>query len=165
MVDALSETVINSAEQITSAGAAGDLRQTEAEEIAERRKRAPPLASILCLDDFERVAERVLGSDSQTFSYYRSAADDERTFDVNRQAWSMLGFRPRVLVDVDTISLNTSFLGQPVNFPVFIAPTAFASLGHSEGELCNVTGAAEHSGTYCMSRSVPVLATDAASHV
>ena len=126
--------------------------QTEAEQISERRQRAPPLTSILNLDDFERVAEQVLGKDSQAFSYYRSAADDEKTYDRNRESWSMLGFRPRVLVDVDDISLSTIFLGKKADFPVFIAPTAFAQLGHPEGERCNVAGAAAHNGTYCISR-------------
>ena len=63
----------------------------------------------------------------------------------------MLGFRPRVLIDIEKTSLSTSFLGQPVDFPMFVAPAALARLGHPDGEKCIVEGASKHNGTYCIS--------------
>lgn len=52
------------------------------EQLSEReirRRRAlenlPPVGSLLCLDDFEKIAQRILTD--QAWAYYCSAGDDE----------------------------------------------------------------------------------------
>ena len=45
--------------------------------MAERRESLPPVSSMINLDDFEKTAEHVLGTKSQAYAYYSSAADDE----------------------------------------------------------------------------------------
>jgi L-lactate dehydrogenase (cytochrome) len=92
-----------------------DSGPTEADLVQQRRSELPHVQSMVNLDDFERAAEHVLGSGSQAFAYYRSAADDEVAFERNRRAFSFLNFLPRVLVPVQDVSTSTSFLGVPVH--------------------------------------------------
>lgn len=42
-------------------------------------------------------------------------------------------------------------MGHASSLPIFIAPAAQARLGHEEGELCLVRGAANHNIAYCTS--------------
>ena len=56
------------------------------------------------------------------WDYVAGAAETETTMMRNRLAIDRLGFRPRVLRDVSTVDLTSTFLGQPTRLPVFIAP-------------------------------------------
>jgi L-lactate dehydrogenase (cytochrome) len=92
-----------------------DRGPSEADLMQERRSKLPHVQSMISLDDFERTAEHVLGSGSQAFAYYRSAADDELAFRRNREAFSYLSFLPRVLVPVQDVSTSSTLLGNPVH--------------------------------------------------
>src|SRR5262245_43831678 len=82
--------------------------------------------------DFETIARAKM--EASAFDYYAGAAGDERTLAENRRAFSRLFIRPRVLVDVTSVKLATTILGQHLSLPVMLAPTAFNCLGHPEGE-------------------------------
>lgn len=69
------------------------------------------------------------------YEYYARGAEDEVTLDGNERAFSDLHFRPRVLVDVESIDTSCRLLGMDLPSPVLIAPTAFQKLCHSEGEV------------------------------
>ncbi|PYH92062.1 L-mandelate dehydrogenase [Aspergillus ellipticus CBS 707.79] len=99
----------------------------------------PPVETFLLLQDFEDWAQRVLTDTA--WAYYRSAADEERTFHENRDAFRRYFFRPRILRDTSYGSTEKSFLGISSSMPVFISPTAMAKLGHPLGEV-NLTRAA-----------------------
>lgn len=106
------------------------------DEKEERSKqdtqRQLPLNAILNLGDFEENAERLLSS--KAWAYYRSAADDERTYDANLAAYTKLYFRPRILVNVSRINLRTKLLGFNSALPIFTSPAALARLSHQDGE-------------------------------
>lgn len=81
-------------------------------------------------------------------AYYRSAADDERTFDWNRESFSHVRLRPRVLRDVTSADLSTTLLGCKTSMPVFISPAAMGRLAHPDGEKCLLRAAAAHDIPY-----------------
>jgi 4-hydroxymandelate oxidase len=101
-------------------------------------------ADPLNLSDFEALARERM--EPAAFDYYAGGAGDEQTLAENRRAFSRIVFRPRVLVDVASVQLDTSVLGVPVSFPVMLAPTAFNRLGHADGERA-VARAAGSAGT------------------
>lgn len=47
---------------------------------------------------------------------------------LNKSAYNAILFRPRVMVNVDEVDTRTTFLGHPVDLPVFIAPAGMAKL-------------------------------------
>lgn len=68
------------------------------------------------------------------YDYYASGAQDEITLRENRAAFERVALAYRVLVDVSRRDLSTTVLGQPITFPVLVAPTAFHGLATAEGE-------------------------------
>ena len=79
---------------------------------------------------------------SLAYEYYAGGANDEVTVRENRRAFERLALRYRVLVDVSRRSTRTTVLGQPIEFPVLIAPTAFQRLACDDGELATARAAA-----------------------
>lgn len=93
----------------------------------------PPLESLLSLEDFEPVAEAVMGP--AAWVYYCSGAEDECTLRANREAFGRWWFRPRVLVDVSRVDASTTILGCPSAFPVFLSASALSVLAHPDAEV------------------------------
>jgi 4-hydroxymandelate oxidase len=83
---------------------------------------------------FERLEPTAL-------DYYRSGSGDEVTLRANRAAFERIRLRPRVLVDVSELSLETTALGTPVSMPIMVAPTAYHCLACAEGERDTARGA------------------------
>jgi isopentenyl diphosphate isomerase/L-lactate dehydrogenase-like FMN-dependent dehydrogenase len=94
--------------------------------------------------DFEREAERRLPPGP--FGYFAGGAADEVTLRANVDAFAHWHLRPRVLVDVGTVSPATTVLGREVSMPLLVAPTAFLRLAHPDGERA-VARAAAAAGT------------------
>lgn len=90
-------------------------------------------------EDWEAAARERL--DRAAFDYFAGGAGAERTVARNLAAWSEVEFVPRVLVDVRKRDLATSSLGQKLDAPIVVAPTAFHGLAHPEGERASVVGA------------------------
>ncbi|MDQ4146487.1 MAG: alpha-hydroxy-acid oxidizing protein [Pseudomonadota bacterium] len=86
----------------------------------------------LNLEDYEQLARERLPV--MVYDYYAGGAGDEQTLHENVKAWSHLRIRPRVLVDVGERDLSISVLGQTVAMPLLLAPCAFNTLAHPEGE-------------------------------
>lgn len=95
---------------------------------------------LLNLDEFEKAASEKLAPAVR--DYVQGGASDEITLRENRAAFAKLRLVPRVLRDVSRIDLSTRLLGDAISFPVLIAPTAFQSLAHPEGELATARAAA-----------------------
>ena len=76
----------------------------------------------VCVADFERLAEERL--EAGAFGYYAGGAGDELALLGNVEAWRRLKLRPRVLVDVSSVSAETTVLGRPVSMPLLVAPTS-----------------------------------------
>ena len=98
-----------------------------------------PLANAT-IAEMEAFAAAVLPS--YALDYYASGARDEQTFRGNLAAWGRWWLVPRMLVDVSTVSLTTTILGQPIALPVMIAPMASQKLAHPDGELATARAAA-----------------------
>lgn len=92
------------------------------------------------LADFEELARQRV--EPAAWGYIAGGADDEVTLRDNVAAFRRLRLLPRVLVDVSRVDPGATVLGQWVALPVLLAPTAFQSLAHPEGELATVRGAA-----------------------
>lgn len=101
-------------------------------------------SSVINLFDYEARAQACL--DPATWGYYAGGSDDEVTLRENRAAFERIRLRPRVLVDVASCDLRTTVLGTLVDMPVLVAPTAFHSLAHPDGE-CATVQAAGRAGT------------------
>jgi 4-hydroxymandelate oxidase len=69
--------------------------------------------------------------------------------------------RPRVLVDVGSVSTATTVLGTDVSMPILVAPTAFHRLAHPDGEQATARAAAAAGTIMCLS----TLATAGAAEV
>ncbi|XP_076339475.1 2-Hydroxyacid oxidase 1-like isoform X2 [Tachypleus tridentatus] len=95
---------------------------------------------MVCLDDFENFAAKHLNKSA--FDYYRSGANQEQTLRENIEAFRRLKLRPRLLRNVSCRDLSTTILGQPVSFPVGVAPTAMQKMAHPDGEVATARAAA-----------------------
>ena len=105
----------------------------------------------LTIDDYEALARARL--ERSAYDYYAGAAGDERTLAANRAAFDDILLRPRVLVDVSRISLETTVLGQQLALPVMLAPTAFNRLAHPDGEVA-AARAASACGTVMVASTI-----------
>ena len=94
--------------------------------------------------DFRRLAKRRLPS--PIFNYIDGAADDEVTYKRNTEAYEQCDLVPNVLTGVDKIDMSTAVMGQKIDMPLYLAPTALQRLFHHDGELA-VGRAAQKLGT------------------
>jgi 4-hydroxymandelate oxidase len=101
---------------------------------------------LITLDDYEAPARERLPTD--VYDYIAGGAGDEWTLRENRRAFERWMIRPRMLRGIDDADLDTSIelFGTPLSMPVIIAPWAYQSGVHPDGE--GGTGrAAERAGT------------------
>ena len=94
--------------------------------------------------DFRRLAKKRLPS--PIFHYIDGAADDEVTYRRNTEAYEQCDLIPNVLAGVENIDMSTTVMGQKIEMPLYLAPTALQRLFHHTGELA-VAKAAEKFGT------------------
>jgi 4-hydroxymandelate oxidase len=99
---------------------------------------------LINLFDYEAAARETLSQ--MAFDYYASGSHDEITLRDNREAYSAITLRYRVLRDISERNLSSTLLGDEVSFPVLVAPTAFHRLAHPEGELATAR-AVDRAGT------------------
>jgi 4-hydroxymandelate oxidase len=90
--------------------------------------------------DFEPLARARM--EPGAWDYYAGGAGDELTIADNHEAWNQLRLRPRVLVDVSRVELETTAFGVRLAHPVIVAPTAAHALAHPDGEAATARGAA-----------------------
>jgi isopentenyl diphosphate isomerase/L-lactate dehydrogenase-like FMN-dependent dehydrogenase len=92
------------------------------------------------VDDYAQAAQERL--EPGAYGYIAGGAGDERTLRANAAAFARWELRPRVLVDVGSVSTATIVLGTEVALPVLVAPTAFQRLADPDGELATARAAA-----------------------
>ncbi|RZB41002.1 hydroxyacid oxidase 1 [Asbolus verrucosus] len=95
--------------------------------------------ALVCVKDFEKHAFAVLPRNA--LDYYRSGAGAEETLVHNRKAFSKFKIRPRCLRNVAKRDLSTTILGEKVEIPIGISPTAMQRMAHPEGECANARAA------------------------
>ncbi|OLE51856.1 MAG: alpha-hydroxy-acid oxidizing enzyme [Acidobacteria bacterium 13_1_20CM_3_53_8] len=98
------------------------------------------MLDVLSLDELEPMARARLPR--MAFDYIAGGAEDEWTLQENRAAFQRLQLIPRVLIDVTERDLATTVLGARISLPVLVAPMAFHSLTHTDGELATARAAA-----------------------
>ncbi|GMU41433.1 MAG: alpha-hydroxy-acid oxidizing enzyme [Chloroflexota bacterium] len=92
----------------------------------------PDPATLINLAEFEAAANERLTP--MVRDYYAAGAMDEITLRDNREAFERIAIRYHVLGGVGDRDLSTQILGRRHDWPVLIAPTAFARLAHEDGE-------------------------------
>jgi 4-hydroxymandelate oxidase len=104
------------------------------------------LPAFVTVDDFEAPARERLPAD--VFDYYAGGAGDEWTLRENRAAFERWILRPRMLrgIPYEDVDLSTELFGTPLSMPVLIAPWAYQSAAHADGERATAR-AAERAGT------------------
>lgn len=74
-------------------------------------------------------------------------------------AFNRLRMRPRILRDVSKTDMSTTVLGQKIEFPICLAPTAMQQMAHPDGELATARATAKH-GTIMTLSSWSTLALE-----
>ncbi len=109
----------------------------------ERDPIARRLTKAASVTDLRRIARRRLPGG--VFDYIDGAAEDERTLAANEAAFSRTTFKPRVMRGLGDVSIGSTLLGQPLTYPLVLAPTGFTRIADPEGELA-VARAADRAG-------------------
>ena len=91
------------------------------------------LNHILCLDDFENEAKKILPR--PIFGYVSGATETNASLRYNRTAFDDWAWLPRVLNDVSKRSTATSILSKKFEAPFGIAPMGIAALTAYRGDI------------------------------
>lgn len=110
--------------------------------------------------DLRRLAKRRLPT--PVFHYLDGGADDELTLARNTQAFNDYELLPSQLSDVSSIDTKSTLFGQPVDWPVMIAPTGASKLFHGAGEPAVICAAEKFGMVYSLSTLGTTTITDAA---
>ncbi|XP_065907551.1 2-Hydroxyacid oxidase 1-like isoform X2 [Dysidea avara] len=100
----------------------------------------------VCLADFE--VHFLQSLDRIARDYFTSGANQEQTARDNVEAFKRYRLRPRMLKDVSNVNMKTTIMGNEIDFPIGIAPTAVQKMAHPEGEVA--TARAASSMNTCM---------------
>lgn len=115
-------------------------KQSSEKQSSEKQSlERPKLETILTLAEFEALSGSCMSP--MACAYVSGGAADELTLRANCEDWKQIRLNPRILTDVSEIDTSTEVLGQRLELPVMLAPTAFHRLCHPEGELATVAGA------------------------
>jgi len=90
------------------------------------------LADCHSIPDFRRLARKRLPG--PIFHYIDGGADDEVTLRRNTAAFEACDLVPSVLAGVERVDMRTTVMGQQLDMPFFLAPTALQRMFHPEGE-------------------------------
>jgi isopentenyl diphosphate isomerase/L-lactate dehydrogenase-like FMN-dependent dehydrogenase len=99
--------------------------------------------------DYEALAAERL--DENALAYFAGGAGDEWTLRENELAFERRQLRPRMLVDVTSVTTETTALGHDVSMPILVAPLAFQRLAHPDGEAATARAAAAAGTVMCLS--------------
>jgi len=99
--------------------------------------------------DFRRIAKSRLPA--PVFHYIDGGADDEWTMRRNTDAYDDYELLPTHLSDVSSIDIRSTLFGQPIDWPVMIAPTGASRLFHRDGEPAVARAAARFNMPYSLS--------------
>ncbi len=113
------------------------------------------------ISDYERLAEEKL--DANALAYFAGGSGDEITLRDNLAAFERRKLRPRVLVDVSSISTATTVLGTDVALPILIAPLALQRMAHPDGELATARAAAAAGTIMCLSTAATARPAEVAA--
>ncbi len=101
------------------------------------------------IEDLRGLAQRRLPR--ALFDYIDRGSYDERTWARNRDDLRAIALRQRVMVDVSSLDLTTTVLGQEWAMPVALAPTGLTGLFRRDGEILAARAAQTAGVPYCQS--------------
>lgn len=101
------------------------------------------------VSDLRKLARRNLPW--PIFNYMDGGADDELTLGWNTSAFNDYELLPTQLNDISNIETGTTLFGQPIEWPVIIAPTGASRLFHHEAEPAVVRAANKFGTMYSLS--------------
>ena len=90
----------------------------------------------------ELLAAAAAKVEPAVWCYFEGGAGDEVTLEENVAAFRRWQLRPRMLVDVGNVQLETTLLGTPVSLPLGVAPFALQRLLDPEAERATAHAAA-----------------------
>lgn len=96
-------------------------------------------ADTVSLGDYERRFHERVGPEVR--AYISGAAADGITQRENRLGFDRLRLMPRAMVDLSQASARSTLLGESLEYPILIAPTAYHRLVHPDGELATAQAA------------------------
>ncbi len=111
------------------------------------RLRAPE--RLITVEDYRRTARRRLPR--MVWNYVDGGADDRRTLQDNRDAFSHWAFRPRALTGAVNPKTSRRIAGTDLEIPVLLSPTGFTGLSHWQGDLAAAPAAEGHGTPYTLS--------------
>ena len=101
------------------------------------------------IEDFRSLARKRLPS--PIFDFIDGGAEDEFTLKRNTQSFDYCDLVPDVLAGMESVELSTTIMGQKLNLPVLLSPTAMQRLYHQDGEKAVARVAAKYGAMYCVS--------------
>ena len=124
----------------------------------------PPLGAIppqiACVEDYEPFARDRMTA--QAFAYVAGGAADEITVRRNREAFARLQLTTRVLRDLAGGHTRLTLLGEPLDYPILLAPVALQRLAHADGELATALAASAMRAAMAVSCQASTLLEDVA---
>ena len=111
----------------------------------------PRTEQAYAIEDLRLLAQRRLPR--ALFDFYDGGAEDEHTLRNNRAAFARHALRPRVLVDVSQVDLQTTLLGAPATLPLAIAPTGAMGFGWPGADIAIAQAAAAAGVPFTLSSS------------
>jgi 4-hydroxymandelate oxidase len=109
------------------------------------------LAAMTDLATYRAEAERVLPP--ATWDFLTAGAGRETTVAGNEAGWDRWWLRPRMMVDVSTVSTATTLLGGPLATPVLLGPAGRQRAVHPGGEPAVAAAAAAAGTVFCLATS------------
>lgn len=100
-----------------------------------------PLDHIQNIEMLRQAAKAQL--EERNWGYLEGGSEDELTLAENRNAFQRVEIRPRRLVDVRDIDMQTHLWGWDMKSPLVLAPVGFQQVFHPEGELATARAAAK----------------------
>ena len=91
------------------------------------------MRNVTSIEDLRLMAKRRVPR--AFFEYADCGSYAEETMRANRDDLAKIKLRQRVLVDVDKRDLSSTMVGEPVAFPVALAPTGLTGMQHADGEI------------------------------
>ncbi|GAA2040143.1 alpha-hydroxy acid oxidase [Polymorphospora rubra] len=101
---------------------------------------AGPVEAAVCLDDLRAVAAATTPADA--WNFVEGGSGGELTMRENGRAFDRIRLLPRVAVDVAGRTARTRLLGLPVPVPLAVAPMAYQTWLHPDGEVAAASAAA-----------------------
>lgn len=98
------------------------------------------VAVLVVMEEMEAEARRVIDPDALDF--ISCGSGDEISVGEAAAAWSSHRLRPHALRDVSAVDTATTVLSHAVRSPVLVAPSAFHTLVHPDGEVATAAGVA-----------------------